>query len=535
MVKIWPKTITVSFLIVAIYSIVRTGEASDVTIAAHRGFYYNGRAIGSGREAFVDILESISTLSPGTSIVWGPNLDRCGSCNRHGGHIAEHYPDLWNRLERLVQEGDFSLSSAYPGPRLMPINEPNRMQLPKIMIVDQLPRDTAFRVTLDWVVSDRADREDHLYDWHEVYGSYWHAFSSNGKRLSDFERDLVLGRLPKDSSVLLRINIDRRIASSGDDERISELIESIRYVWQHWIAQPIQLGQSTATIVAPTELAAAIESVSAKDQHLAMDWTNFRGPSTPHEAVLYQLNDEYVGRGDEGFSRILERMKQLQIGAQVFVPIYEYRGRWASEHFLPDERTSENKKLKSVIPFATHRLKFNELVNDRKLNLEWQSVGLRSDPPRTVRDWESGDRYGNAFVSYGRIVRHHEQPSPPSARLTWKNYEVGRRADREVESRAVYVLDDVELGQDIKGFAKAMERISALPAGSVVHVAVCIRTEGPFVCPITFEGCRHFERTGFEPYFGMYPWLLQVARERKLQIEWIPDQEESYVDCELAK
>ncbi|MGH7136299.1 MAG: hypothetical protein ACREHD_11205 [Pirellulales bacterium] len=68
-----------------------------------------------------------------------------------------------------------------------------------------------------------------------------------------------------------------------------------------------------------------------------------------------------------------------------------------------------------------------------------------------------------------------------------------------------------------------------------MQVRVCIRTKPRFTCPITFQGRRHFERTGFEPYVGMFPWLIDVARRHKLQIEWIPDEQESCQDCSLNK
>jgi hypothetical protein len=53
--------------------------------------------------------------------------------------------------------------------------------------------------------------------------------------------------------------------------------------------------------------------------------------------------------------------------------------------------------------------------------------------------------------------------------------------------------------------------------------------------PIIYTGHRHFERTGFEPYAGMFAWLVDVAQKRKLQIEWIPDERESCQDCPMNK
>ncbi len=87
----------------------------------------------------------------------------------------------------------------------------------------------------------------------------------------------------------------------------------------------------------------------------------------------------------------------------------------------------------------------------------------------------------------------------------------------------------------VLGFEAAVQRIAALPAGSVVQVRVCLRTKGPFVCPRTFEGHPHFERTGDRAYVGMLPWLVDVARTSNLELQWIPDEAESLLDCELNR
>ena len=106
---------------------------------------------------------------------------------------------------------------------------------------------------------------------------------------------------------------------------------------------------------------------------------------------------------------------------------------------------------------------------------------------------------------------------------------------RELESNAVYTLDGVELGQGLAGFESALQRIATLPEGSVGQARVCLRTKGPFLCPLIYEGVRHFERTGYEPYIGMLDLFTDVARRRNLKIEWLPDERESCGDCELNR
>jgi hypothetical protein len=121
----------------------------------------------------------------------------------------------------------------------------------------------------------------------------------------------------------------------------------------------------------------------------------------------------------------------------------------------------------------------------------------------------------------------------PAARLGWTRYDANRRHDRAPESTAVYTLDNVEVGQGVAGFENVMQRIATLAEGSVVQVRVCLRTKGPFLCPLIYDGQRHFERTGFEPYFGLLDWFVDVANQRNLKIEWLPDEAQSCRDCEL--
>src|SRR5262245_58853138 len=67
--------------------IAAAGEPHDVVLSFPFGpgerprmaqFYYDGRAIGEGRDAFAEIVERMRSLPEGTSIVWGPDYRRCG-------------------------------------------------------------------------------------------------------------------------------------------------------------------------------------------------------------------------------------------------------------------------------------------------------------------------------------------------------------------------------------------------------------------------------------------------------------------------
>ncbi len=124
-------------------------------------------------------------------------------------------------------------------------------------------------------------------------------------------------------------------------------------------------------------------------QALSIRWTNFRGPNSPHEAVLYQLNGKVVGRGDAGFDEICRAVTKLTPGAQVNVPQYVLGGRWAWESFTESEMKAHNDRLRAVVPFAARKSEFSDLLKRLQLRLvrtEWQ---VRSEAISDGADWGS--------------------------------------------------------------------------------------------------------------------------------------------------
>ncbi len=378
-------------------------------------FLYGGEEIGEGQKAFQEVLRRIGQLPPGTSIVWGPNYGRCGSCSGQEPRCLAKslYPKEWADLEKVVAERRLTLSSTYPGPFLSPV---------------------------------------------------------------------------------------------------------------------------------------AIEPTDGAE----IEWQNYRGPETPHDEVIYLLNRKFMGRGDRGFSNLILELNKLKPQTQLGLPQYKISGP-ETVNYDSDDLQSLNAKFERLVPFAHQQSEFDRAVASQKLKLERtrQRPGVTSGRQRfartpvvaehpTVAQWDAGDRRGRTFVSTGRIVRHDEPRSPNATRFSWKGYETqrapnGERTERQPETTAIYVLNDVEQGKGVEGFKQAMDKLSGLPPDAVVQVRVCIRTQGPFVCPLIYEGHRHFERSGFEPYFGMFPWLVSVAEKQKLKLEWIPDEEESCGDCPLNK
>jgi hypothetical protein len=504
-------------------------------------FYYNDRAIGRDREAFAAIIKRIKELPKGASIVWGPNYGRCGACSGAEPDCVPKflYPDLWKELEAVVAERRLTLSSHYPGPWHRRIKSGDVDQMPAALSLDDPALKGRFDAVFDWEVRGHANGESEERNRFASDQTGRHRYSSSGRVLQGYDRDLFFGRLAENSHVLVRVTCATTVDLRKGETR-SILAREIQDVWQAEISRELRLGKLRATLVAPSELADALRDVVNKTP-TSIEWHNFHGPNTPHEEVLYTVNNRYAGRGDKAIDDILAKLNQLPIGSVVSLPRYENSGRWAHETFSKQELGVRNAKLRDLVPFTARKHEFDQRISARQLQTDFVQVSPALRSLRTVMDWNSGDQYGEAFVSFGRIRRHDEKLRPAAARLGWTGYEVGRRDEhgqrqkRPVESEAIYTLNGVEVGTGVAAFAKAMTKIGALPEGSLVQVRVCLRTKGPFICPIIYEGHHHFERTGYEPYVGLYPWLTDVVQRKKLQLEWVPDEQKSLEDCELAK
>ena len=183
------------------------------------------------------------------------------------------------------------------------------------------------------------------------------------------------------------------------------------------------------------------------------------------------------------------------------------------------------------MPFGNRRAQWDARLAAKQLKVDfWDHHPGRENG--SVLSWDLLNDT-DIFVDYGRIIRHDEKPHSPAARLGWVRYDAHQTGyQRELESKAVYTIDDAEIGQGIVGFESVLRRIETLPEGSVVRLSVCLKTKGPFHCPLIYEGVRHFERTGCEPYHCFLPLFLNVAERRNFTIEWLPDEGESCGDCE---
>ena len=513
---------------------LRAQEVSDVALytpyrSEHRDFttlYFNGRAVGTDPSSRQAVIDHIANLPAGTSIVWGPYYNRCGACGPEPANVlASVDPVLWQKMEAAMTARGV-VSKAYPGPWPRSTFKQPQPALPKAITADQLPAAITFAATLDWQLGPPYDADERPV--REDFGDQRkHHFTANGKELDEYGYHTLLGRVPG-QHVLIRISIDPQLDVAKKKNLLSEHAGEVARKWDDDLADAVRLSKLQVALVASAPLAAALQELP---QTLKINWSNFHGPNTPLEGVLYFANDEYVGRGDAGLDEVIARMQKLPRGSFVSYPQYSLGGRVVHETLSEDEIESQNKQLKKLVPFSARRKEFLQVINKGELEVSDSHHGfLRKANRVSVRDWEAGDDYGVAFASFGRIVRHNERRSPAVAALGWSRWN-----PREPESTAVYTFNSEETGAGAVGFEAALKRLARLPAGSVVQVRACIRTQAPFTCPIVFQDAPHFERTGFEPYCGMYPWLIDVAQQHKLQIEWIPDEAKSALQCELSK
>ncbi len=517
-------------------------ESRDFTFATEHSthetlanFYSQGRAIGACRAAFQVIVENVERLPPNSSIVWGPDYDRCGSCVNNVRCVPKSlYPDLWDRLEKAAASRKLTISSTYPGPQILSL-EAEPPSFPKVVVADSV-KPGEFDAVLHWNVADQIPQDDATRDEHRAYNGRSHDFHASGKQLSGYECELFFGTLPTQSRVLIQLAVAPSLARDPMPQPLKETIRCIHDAWRRDLAKAVRLGKIEVTIAADKRVSDALANFAATElPAVRIDWSNYRGPDAPHEEVLYLIDGVYVGRGDQGFERTLRKLKSVPPGCSIEFPRFEYGGRMFYENFGLDRIEAENLSLRSAFPFSHRKAEVRAIFKERELRAAWSPRLLNALPARTVFDWGNGDRYGRVFATKGRIVFHDEAIGVAAVRVSWKAFHPFQGEHRPLESEAIYTLNENEVGAGVPGFAKIMDRLATLPENAVVQVRVCLRTRGSFRCPITFEERRHFERTGFEPYFGLFPWLIQVAEERKLMLEWIPDQGGSCQDCSLFR
>lgn len=490
-------------------------------------FYYCGRAIGKGEEGFKAILEKVSKLPPDTSVVWGPDYDRCGACGGGEPTAKNSYPDLWEEFNALVRERGLLVSSNYPGPFERTTRTLSAVDPFEFLPPGKVPKDENFILAIDCELGPELNPSDRRFSMN--FSGRLFTFRVNETKLDPYDVEVLLAKLAKDSRVLINFRVDAKLNLTTKENNEVRLQQHVSDYLHRRILPQARAGNLKIVVASSESIAQPIERSNA-----LIRWSNFHGPDTTSEEVLYYFGDDFVGIGNQGFEAILTKVSQLKRGSSIQLPKYKFSGRAAFETMESAVLKKRNKELDTLLPFSARKTEFDAVIKKQKLTIAPFTI-LPSFGPDTVYSWNSGDRYGASFVSFGRIVRFDEKPRPAAMTLAWQDYDASKKYDRDPESTATYTIDEKSVGEGFAGYSAAIDLIAKLPAGSVLHVHSCIRTQGTFTCPIIYENHKHFERTGFEPYFGMFPWLIEVAKKHKLEIEWIPDEAKSCGDCELNR
>jgi hypothetical protein len=512
-------------------------------------FFLEGENVGTDRDGFQKVLDRVQMMPRGASIVWGPNYARCGACSgSEPSCLARHlFPDLWKELESIAADRGLTISRTYPVPRYaLPRKWEVHDRRFRLEIVGEPQQKTAdFDLILDWQVGERSSRDDVPRDTIYLSGR-WHRIRNGAATLDQDGLKELLSRLPQQSRVLIRNSFAEALPTESRRQHaiLGDTSRAIQLLFPD--APPPRKTQVVVAAPAPWSKLWQKRLATGFPDHgwsspnaLRIRWHNFHGKNTLSDEVLYFVDGQYVGRGNIGIDAIFREMDRLPRDAQINMPRYELSGRAAFENYGQESLKEINAELARLVPFAKHKDEFDRRLEAGQLHVTYADQRppiTRAGTPETVHLWEGYDALPNEFVGRGRIIRHDDAPQPAAALLDWTNYdahETGR--NRAVESAAVYRIDGAELGAGVAGFEAALERLAALPEQSVIQVRVCLKTKGPFLCPIVYKQTRHFERTGIEPYLGLFPLLINVIENRRLQVHWLPDEGKSCGACPLNK
>ena len=266
-------------------------------------FYYDGYAIGKGRDGFAAIVEKIAKLPAGTSIVWGPNYSRCGGCSGSEPKCVAKflYPDLWEQFQEHVDRRGLFVSSDYPGPREQLPFVTGKKAIPTVISQEVVANNARFVVALDWQVRPSPGILD-LPQQSITDGNRWHRFLRDGEELNAFDLDLLFGNLPYNARVLLRVELLPTATANGEPDSPEIVAQSIQRVWAQSIGPLAQQNSPQVTVAASTALAAACAALAdavqkaSQQQRLVIGWTNFQGAETELEEILFFVDGRFAGR-----------------------------------------------------------------------------------------------------------------------------------------------------------------------------------------------------------------------------------------------
>ena len=366
----------------------------------HAVFHYNGELIGRDEKAFERIIACISEFPRGSSIVWGPNYERCGACSgSEPGCLPKHlFPKLWGQLQDVIQARGLHLSSAYPGP-FYSSKEPKRSRI--------LDRGKEFPcVHLDW--SNYRGKE--TIDSEVVY-----YVDGRFMGLGDDGFEKLLSRLVAERSaywqtrvVIPTYKLTGRWATEGikDIDKLNAHFKTM----SPFAKRRKQLEESCATLnlililnndsldaprdaIADTVHDWAVSSIidivdsdgrivthdaRPTADAMTLEWRDFdaslgrhkRGEHRhPESTAMYVVDGQDVGRGVDGFSTAMQKIEGLRPGSTVGIKIcIRTQAPFACPILLKGKRHFEitgYEPYQELLPWLLH------IARVRSLQIEW--------------------------------------------------------------------------------------------------------------------------------------------------------------------
>jgi hypothetical protein len=454
--------------------------------------FVNGVLVGADRDGMEAVLEVVRKLPQETSVVWGPDCAKSWTASRFKSTVPEAFPDLWGQFRDVARANGLILSSGFYGG----YSAPWVSSVAKVVPAGG-PR----------------GRDDVLIRWEFIPPKSLEIFIGEKSVGRDAEGVLAVKK------VLETVHGDqtiRFVLAKNRGQDLNEVLSwdaLVDYTFESTLAGVIERRNLRAIIETPEEFMLATEKAA---RHVRFDWRNydyFR--ETPHERVIYLIDGKVMGIGDPGMDAVLAFLRKQQEGTLLTIP------QFSTSKFVQDVD-------KDRVPFSSRRNEFQEIVKSRRIEIDYAwTVPMSNFKADAI----------HPFLSLGHLVRDGETPKNADMILSWKDYAAtDLDADPEPDpEEAIYTLDNRDVGKGMAGFLAALRQIEALPKAAVLRLdPVCIRTKGPFPCPIMLAGHRHFARTGREPYLSLVELLVDVVAQRALKVELIPDEAKAEFSC-IAK
>ena len=457
------------------------GDSSPIDL------FVNGILVGSDKDGMDAVLEIVRKLPRGTSVVWGPDLNKSWTINGKST-VPRRLPDLWEQFEKITSSNGLIVSSSfyrgYSGPRMPMVAR---------------------------VVAEEGARgsDDVLVRW---------TFVPPGS-VDIFVQDKLVGR---DAAGVLAV---KALLESTPDNRIIRFLLGKRPAGhssaKEYLASDALIkrgyGSTLAEVVQRRKLRAFIEKPrqtmnpsELASHHVSFSWQNYDYfTDSLHEDVIYVIDGTIFGIGNSGMNAVLKFLREQPDETVLSMPQFA-----PNSKFVP-------KVDKDRLPFPRRRDEFEELVKTKRIRIDYDRV--------TPQSKYQSDSF-ETLLSLGRVIRDRGQAQPADAVLSWTDF---APADRKADpDQARYLFNRADVGKGLQGFLAAMKEIDALPDGALLRIEpVCLSTKGPFACPIMIAGHPHLARTGREPFNTLILLLSEAVKRKSLRVELIPDERGDSAEC----